>query len=299
MKTNKKEFIVYLAIAFGISWGLQFIAAGFQGTLVYQILAMVMMYAPFVAVWIAKRGLKREKTGVEWGLKIKKNWKWIVAAWFLPAVLTVTGGILYYLVFPDKFDAGCGYARELYAGTGMLDADGNIEGMSIQTLIIIQAVSGVFYAPLMNMFFALGEEVGWRGYMTPVLIEWMGKKKALIVSGIIWALWHAPLIVLTGYEYGTGYVGEPFLGVAMMCVFATSAGILLSYLYEKTNSIWVPSIAHGAINAICAIPIMFMNEIPEHYLLGPTSAGLLSGLPMWIVAGVVFVKMTSVNKKTN
>ena len=61
-------------------------------------------------------------------------------------------------------------------------------------------------------FAALGEEGGWRGYMMPKLFKITGRKRALIIGGVICGLWHAPLTCI-GHNFGTDYPGFPYLGI--------------------------------------------------------------------------------------
>lgn len=293
---EEKKFVVYMIVAFVLAWILQFVgmAGLFSGqTIVYQGALAVSMYMPLVAVIIANKGIRKVKSGIEWGIHFKRNWKRFLIAWFLPALATILGAVLYFLIFPEKFDMNCGALIQTLEANGvMMDAEGKVQGIPLSMLAIIQLISAVTYGPLINTFAAVGEEAGWRGYMTPVLSNWLGKGRALVLSGIIWAIWHAPVIVFAGYEYGTGYRGEPVLGVLMMCGFTTAAGIMLSYFYEKSQSIWIPSLIHGALNAVAGTPFFYMKEMPQHYLLGPTPAGLIGGIPLFVLGIVLFIKMT-------
>ncbi|MDD6394634.1 MAG: CPBP family intramembrane metalloprotease, partial [Firmicutes bacterium] len=164
----------------------------------------------------------------------------------------------------------------------------DMQGLTLQMLMAIQILSAVTVAPFINMFVALGEEIGWRGYMTPMLTARLGRKPALILSGIIWGVWHWPIVVGIGYNYGTDYFGEPFTGMLMMCLMSAIFGTLLSYLYDKSKCIWIPSLAHGAINAIAAVPLIFSDGSITSYLLGPIPTGLLGLIPFGIIAAIVF-----------
>lgn len=299
MREEKMNFIIYLAVTFGIAWCLQIAGVAFAlrgQAVVYQLLVALCMYSPLIGTVVARKGIKREKSGISWGFHWKRNWKSFLAAWFLPALLTILGAILYFAVMPGRFDLGCNSLADMYAGMNVLDADGTLQGVPLLMVAIVQAVSAVTYAPLINTFAAVGEEAGWRGYMTPVLTKWMGKVPALILSGIIWGIWHSPLIVLAGYEYGTGYMGAPVLGVLLMCLFTTGMGIILSFFYEKTDSIWAPSLIHGALNGAAGVPLLFMKNMPQHYLLGPTPAGLIAGIPIYVLAAVLLYKMVAAKK---
>lgn len=299
MREEKMNFIIYLAVTFGLAWCLQIAGAVFAlngQPAVYQILVALCMYSPLIGTIVVRKGIKREKTGICWGFHWKRNWKSFLLAWFLPALLTILGALLYFAVMPGKFDLGCGSLADLYGGMGLLDADGTIQGIPLVLVAVSQGISAITYAPLINTLAAVGEEAGWRGYMTPVLTKWLGRTPALIVSGIIWGIWHSPLIILVGYEYGTGYVGAPVLGVLLMCLFTTGMGIILSFFYEKTESIWVPSLIHGALNGAAGLPLLFMNKMPQHYLLGPTPAGLIAGIPIYVLAAVFLFRMSRAEK---
>lgn len=76
--------------------------------------------------------------------------------------------------------------------TSMANAPGtaNIDPLVV---ILIQSAIAVLLVPFFNVIFALGEEIGWRGFLLPRL-EPLGQWKAILVSGIIWGIWHAPVI---------------------------------------------------------------------------------------------------------
>src|SRR5207247_5450223 len=76
-----------------------------------------------------------------------------------------------------------------------------------------------------NIIFTFGEEFGWRGYLLPRLAP-LGGVPAAMITGIIWGLWHTPLIVLDSYNY----LGHPYLGVAMTVLFTVALGMILAWL---------------------------------------------------------------------
>ena len=126
---------------------------------------------------------------------------------------------------------------------------------------------------------------GWRGYMMPRLKERFGLLNGRLLGGVVWGVWHWPLMLLVGYEYGTNYLGAPVLGLVVWCVVCFALNTLLDLLYEKTGCIWVPAIAHGAFNAIAALPQVLITPADAYYnVLGPMPIGLISVLPMLAVA---------------
>lgn len=100
--------------------------------------------------------------------------------------------------------------------------------------------------PLISMLIAvpaLGEELGWRGFLLPVLRP-LGTWPALLLSGTIWGSWHAPLLLL-GYNYGSTNA----LGLLLMTVTTVLVGVLLGWLRMRSASVWPSTFAHGALNA--------------------------------------------------
>ena len=95
-------------------------------------------------------------------------------------------------------------------------------------------------------------------------------------------------MLLVGYEYGTNYLGAPVLGLFVWCVVCFALNTLLDWLYEKTGCIWVPSIAHGAFNAVAALFVVLTNPADSYYnVLGPAPIGLIGMLPMLAAAGAL------------
>ena len=138
---------------------------------------------------------------------------------------------------------------------------------------------------LLWLVLAFGEEAGWRGYMMPHLKEQLGLLNGRLLGGVIWGVWHWPIMLLTGYEYGTNYLGAPVLGLVVWCVVCFALNTLLDWLYEKTGCIWVSAIAHGAFNAVVALFVVLTNPADSYYnVLGPMPIGLIGMLPMLALA---------------
>lgn len=109
---------------------------------------------------------------------------------------------------------------------------------------------------LVFFFPAFGEEWGWRGYMMPKLLELMPKPAAIITGGVLWGLWHAPLTVI-GHNFGVDYTGFPFAGIAVMCAVCIITNAVLTFLTERTRSIYPASFCHMINNNLS--PFIFMS----------------------------------------
>ena len=285
---NKAKVLKYLIWAFALAYAIQ-IGAAFianSGHLVLgQLIVAGMMFVPMLSVLLAGGSLR----GMGWDPQLKRNWKLLLIAWLAPAVLTAIGAMLYFLVFPKHFDLSGSYLTAA-AGEEAL-AQLQAQGLSYPLYVLITAFSSVTYGPVINTVVALGEELGWRGFLYPQLKARFGRKTGWLLGGVIWGAWHWPLIWLTGYEYGTDYFGFPVVGMLLFCVVTVAWGVLHDRLYERSGSIWVPALFHGAINAAAAVPLtVCLTDTGSASLLGPAPNGLLAGLPFLILAAVLFFR---------
>jgi membrane protease YdiL (CAAX protease family) len=135
----------------------------------------------------------------------------------------------------------------------------------------------------------LGEEYGWRNFMIQRLMRF-GRTKALIYSGIIWGLWHAPIIV-TGHNYGTDYPFFPITGIIMTCIFTTLLGIILTWLRYASKSVWPSALGHAVYNnAAGAFALYYTTNL---------FIGSVAGLMAFIIMGIIILilQMTGELKK--
>lgn len=121
------------------------------------------------------------------------------------------------------------------------------EGIADKSAIVLFQIS---YS-IIVFFPAFGEEWGWRGYLMPKLSEVMGKPAAVVVGGIIWGLWHAPLTI-SGHNFGVDHPGFPFVGILLMCVLCVADNAFLTLLTDRTDSIYPASFFH-MINNNCSM----------------------------------------------
>ena len=148
------------------------------------------------------------------------------------------------------------------------------EGIGIWVIMLIAVISGLLAGITTNAVFAFGEEIAWRGFL---MKEFKGQKFFVVALwiGIIWGLWHAPLI-LNGHNYPQ----HPVAGVFFMVPFCLLLTPMLMYFRQKGCSVIVPAIMHGTFNAVvplCAIVVTPANDL----LYGP--AGLAGFIVLLIL----------------
>lgn len=276
---RKKTITVYVAAAFALAWAAWIGTAMIFGadSMQYTLALSLGMLAPLLAAIIASGGISPARSGILWRPAIKGNVKWYIAALVLPTALTLLGAVIYYAVFPERFDTEYTMLVPLLEGSGI----------SPRQYLLLMLLQCMTLAPFINAVFAVGEEAGWRGFMYPRLQKRFGYRRGMVIGGIIWGLWHLPATVM-GHNFGFGYWGYPITGILTMCLFCVGLGILLGFLYEKSGSVWPCALAHGAINAVGSLPgYVMLPEADFCSLVGPSPVGFLSGLPIFIIAAVL------------
>jgi membrane protease YdiL (CAAX protease family) len=249
---ERKSMTWFLGITFLISWPL-FMAPLLFGEmepvnkqLMTQVLWAIAMWGPgiaaiFTTVFIMKQPLKNLRLNT---LGAKRFYLW---AWLLPIGLSILGGLLTLLFGIAKLDLNFTLMRD-----SMASAAGR-NSIPAEMIIAAQVLLAFTLAPFINILFTLGEELGWRGFLLPHLIP-IGQWKAIIISGIIWGVWHAPAIA-----QGHNYPGYPILGIFMMIVFCILLGTIFAWLYLNTKSPWIAALAHGSVNAVAGLPVLFFE----------------------------------------
>lgn len=147
-------------------------------------------------------------------------------------------------------------------------------------LVPVVIAEGVLAGVTINGLFAFGEEYGWRGVLAAELRP-LGAVRANLVTGVLWGLWHAPIIILLGHNYGT----EWGWGIPVMAAWVTPFSFLLWRARERTGSVLAPAMLHGAANGALGV---FALIIAGGSVLVALPVGLLLAVTMLIVALVAW-----------
>jgi membrane protease YdiL (CAAX protease family) len=219
-----------------------------------RVIITAMMFTPALATLLVVRWLSplpdvTRATGLVLGRPGARWWPYWLFGWLAIPLLVIAApfvGALFGL-YPLDLAHFSGYRALLERTPGGATALGQLP---IGVLVLLQLV-GILWAPILNAVFAFGEEWGWRGYLLPRLLP-LGRWPALVLSGVIWGLWHAPVILL-GYNYPL----HPRLGVLIMVGFCVVMGVLFGWTRLATGSIWPAVIAHGALNGAAGVIALF------------------------------------------
>lgn len=133
----------------------------------------------------------------------------------------------------------------------------------------------IILGPLLDIIPFFGEEHGWRGFLQRSLAQ-IGRVKGTFLVGVIWGLWHAPL-VLMGYNFP----GNPVLGVLLMTIFCVEFAYFLAYAVYKSKGVWTAAFLHGINNNAIAFFFSIINT--------PTSNVLSFGVGIYGLASLAVI----------
>ena len=293
-KLEVRRILIYLAFAFGIAWATSLVVYLTGGltdspmlipaanvSLALVLLVGPVMWAPALAHLLTRLVTREGWQNTYLRPRLRQGWPSWLAAWVVPALLTVGGLVIYLLLFPRHYDADLEILR------GMLEAAPVDPGeVNLWVLVAAQVFQALLIAPLINGIATFGEEFGWRAYLQPKLMG-LGPRRAMGLMGLIWGVWHWP-VILMGHNYGLDYPGAPFLGPLAMVWFTLMVGTLLGWLTFKAGSVWPAVIGHAALNGMASLGVIFVQGDPNP-LLGPLPIGLVGGGAFAAVGLVLFL----------
>jgi len=241
---SKKATWLYLPLTFafsGVVWTL-IIWSGhlYMG---FGLMVPAIMWCPALAALVTCRLLGREFGSLGWRWP---NNRYIVAGYFVPLAYTsVAYGAVWALQLGNW---NSDFVNQIAQGFGLrgLPAWGSL------TLYVITMATGGL---ILNISAALGEEIGWRGFLVPELTRQMSFTRVSLLSGIVWAAWHCPPLLFADYNAGT----NRWYALCCSTVVVVSASFMLAWLRLKSDSVWPAAVFHASHNVF--VPGVFDSLI--------------------------------------
>lgn len=212
-----------------------------------------LMISPAIAAFITLKIRKRPISSLPWSLK---ELKYLKLSYITPILYVSIAYVLIWLLgFGDLINA-----ERILQWSDELGIDSSNQTLVIVVMIFLLLTVGV----IKNLGSTLGEEIGWRGFLIFELRKVMSFKALAIVSGIIWAIWHFPIINLM---YGRGENLMVHLGAFTIMIIGVS--VILAYYTFKSNSLWPAALYHSVhniyIQKICT-PLTISNDTTTFWI---------------------------------
>ena len=277
-KPDIKGVLSFLSLTFIITYGIEgaLILSGFRVTQLPaaygQLIIAAVMWVPALATVLTIKFVTREGFAV---VNIRFGaWKpYLTSGLVIPLCFVIIYGLTWLLGLgqPD-------WQLQQFQETVSSAAGASLPPAPSTALVIpVLYVVTLLIAPFVNGLFGFGEEMGWRGYLLPKLMVF-GKTNAYLLLGIIWGLWHLPLLLI-----GFTYPGQPMLGVLAFIALTTTFGVYLNELVLRHESSILAGWAHGVFNSqkLGIWALLFPSINP---LLGGF-AGII-GMVIWLCLGL-------------
>ena len=198
----------------------------------------LVQFSPLVAAFITKLVFQRNLRGLGWCWGKTRYQAAIFGLAFLIPLVS------FLLVWVLGFGGFYNVAFITEGQRGMAETFG-MEFNSVWVVMLMLVTLGGTIG-MLTAFGGIGEELGWRGFLVPELYKHYNFTKTALISGVIWAVYHWPLLIL---------LLGPRLGVApwVMLPISLLAGVGLSTIMAwfrlKSGSVWTAVIFHMALNS--------------------------------------------------
>lgn len=234
-------------------------------------LYLVLMWLPAIAAasancvafWENREPFSLKKLFAMGGFR-KCKLRYVLLGCLLPLVYLLVPYMIYWRLYPENF---------AYHGVSLV-------------IILKDLLPVLILGTLMSMMSALGEEIGWRGFMVPALYERFGLNKTLLISSLFWCCWHLPLLIGGGYMSGTPLWYQ--LPAFVLCIFPV--GVMVGLLTLESGSVWPAAFLHAAHNnydqAVFGLITRGDNRM---YFVSET--GVLTILCAWVLAAVLYIRV--------
>lgn len=155
-------------------------------------------------------------------------------------------------------------------------------------VVLIKILILTFMPPLI---WAIGEEIGWRGFLQPKLTELFGLRQGIFLTGLIWAVWHYLFIFIAGYyEEGNLLINTGLFTVTLLLM-----SFVLGWIRVASQSVWPCVLFHSASNAAWQMCSYQFKSINPNYIYVSGEAGLLN-IVFWVFCILIIWNKFSHNR---
>jgi membrane protease YdiL (CAAX protease family) len=231
--SSRKQIVTYLVLVLVFSCFYYFLVFR-SGSLRYGrgMYVLGLMWCPALAAFATLKLNGRRLADLGWGWGAPK-YQW--ASWYIPLLYTA---IAYAIVWIAGWGA---FGNSEF--TDSLAQEMHLPGpkwISIGLGLLLTATLGM----IRSLGSALGEEIGWRGFLVPELFRNMSFTSTAIVSGVVWSLWHYPALIYSDYNAGTS---TPY-ALACFTVLVIAISFVFAWMRLKSGSLWTGALLHASHN---------------------------------------------------
>ena len=146
-------------------------------------------------------------------------------------------------------------------------------------------VVATFVGPVI---WALGEEIGWRGFLQGRLVGGVGARAGVLLTGLVWAVWHYIFIFWGGYYE----VGNLWLNTGLFTLTVIPMGVVIGWVRLRSASLWPVVIFHAASNTAWQVWNYSVTPIDPRWIYVAGEAGIVNAVVWILLAWLVWNKLS-------
>jgi membrane protease YdiL (CAAX protease family) len=276
---DSRLIIIFCLIVFVITYILE-VGMWLSGILQVRFASLVLASVMFIPLFSAVITVKYiERTNLrEYGI-VKGRIKYYVYSLVFPFIVIILGLLFVLILETTPINFTLANVRAVVPDIPF------ITEISMELIVIY-----LILAPFIYFLPAFGEEYGWRGFLLPKMIKHFNLLGGLLLTGVIWGLWHAPLILM-GYNYPHH---TDVIGITAFTVNAILIGFFLGWIRLKSKSVFPAALCHGAINAYFGLGLVVAPAGDE---LRTIPLGIPGILALFIFAVLVYIDLLKSNRE--
>jgi membrane protease YdiL (CAAX protease family) len=274
MKVKTKKVVVFLGFTFAVDWAMALLFSllgGAGSRIAFMILGAAYMFVPMTGVIVTQKAICKDT----WKNTLRLNFRinpWWIAAWLLPPALAGAAfGVALLLPgigFSPDFSGLYERYRDLIPPSEYARIQAQLANMPVNPFWL-GLLAGLAAGATVNAVAGYGEELGWRGFLFDELAP-LGFWRTSLLTGLIWGVWHAPLILM-----GLNYPHYPLAGVPMMIAWCVLLAPLFGFVRLKSKSVPAAAIMHGTLNGTAGLAMLLVSGGNEFLVGLPGLAGFI------------------------
>lgn len=273
IKGSHQQAAFFVALTFLISWTEQYFIIKGDG-IQNPVRAFALMWTPGLVGILCSIMFDKSFKPIAFKLPSLKS---LAIAYFVPAITAVF--IVGLLVLAQQ--------AEFQVSSKLIEKKGSL-GSALFAALVVAPTLGM----IVSFISGLGEELGWRGFLHTKLMSLKPSFRYLL-TGIIWSVWHWPLIIFGDYATSD----KPWLNVFFFSIAVTSLSFLMGWLRDNSSSSIPAALTHGSHN------MWVLGIAPAFFAPGPLvpyfggESGLYCAVIYLLLAAFIHFRVLKLRKK--
>jgi uncharacterized protein len=231
---KKNPILTFLFITFSLSSIFYFLIIQ-TGKLEsgFSLYVTALMWCPAISAFITSKLLERKISALGWNWGKTKYQLW---SYLIPIIYISIGYLIIWI-----FGFGGFYNQEFVK---QIVTSFGFESVPNSIVILFFVILNGIFGMAGSASNAIGEEIGWRGFLVPELYNRFSYTKTSLITGLIWAVWHFPMLLFADYNSGT----PAWFGLSCFTILVVCISFIMTWFRIKSNSLWTGVIIHSSHN---------------------------------------------------